>query len=499
MAEQSNIGLRPTRAVSTDFGAIAQQGAQNFIAQQERERLAEERERQRLQEFEDRYGIDESLYVMDDTEFRTVNDATTEALSTYRDRYYEVYKELQKNPNNLELKKKLGNISNSVERMRGTHEKFLKMGEDGIKMISEDRMSGVDEETWKEQLEAFDEGRIKVKLDEKDNMQYLFYNKQGKLSQVVPYTDFIKGSLIEKVDVQKEVSGMLKLIGRDKYDEVTGSFIKTVDNWGAGQEQQAKELIQKLIVSDDVKADLLNQATNGVSKKRTGFDSTDDQRIQDYLLNTVKNAYDEASSVRQRPRYGSGGSGSRKTASPLDNIQAAVDVDQGGGLMRNGNAVLTYKGGIQLDATKSDERYDNIMLTPSGGIKLTGQTRIKIKDYPEGTSPEQVASDSGTSIYNIEKGNRTIDGKVTYYRKKDISTDGEEDINKLANLLGLSDADGLREHLKSKLSDKFGQDNVEAFLRGEITQKNNQEPKETNVSEEPEVKEVKGSSGSSYK
>ena len=95
---KTNIGVRPTQAVSTNFGDIMRQGQAEARAVRSERRLEQQLVDKRRKEFKDEWGIDEDLFNLDDTEFRTVNDATTEALHKYRDRYYDVYKQLEKEP-----------------------------------------------------------------------------------------------------------------------------------------------------------------------------------------------------------------------------------------------------------------------------------------------------------------------------------------------------------------------------------------------------------------
>lgn len=476
----TNIGVRPTTPVTTDFGGIVQQGVQGILQQREKQRLEQERQDQKRQEFEDRYGIEEDLYVLPDTEFRTVNDATTEALSQYRDRYYDVYKALQRNPNDIELKKRLGNITNSVKRMRASHEKFVELGDQGLQMIAEDRMSGVDEDRWREQVQGYDEGKFAIRLDEQDNMQFLFYDNNGSLAQVVPYNEFAREGIYSKVDVQEEVNGMLKMIGRDRFDEVTGRFIETVDRWGARQDLQARTLVRQQLVSDEVIADLLNQATNGTSKKRTDFTDREVQLVEDYMVNSIRNAYSEANTLRERPfppqrrpRTGSGGQGDPIST---DLIQPAT-ADGQPSISDDGRFRFTIAQPIAVDPTKSDRKIDVIEATADGNIIFRGEDREKIKGIQdsENKSEEDVAAESGLNADDII---RLLDGdgKVTFYRRVPFVEDANTVINKVGNMFGVNDEDGLRNVLYQKFVEKFGQQQADRFFGGDLTPSTSPQP-----------------------
>ena len=154
-----------TQAIQTNFGDIVQRGVAGYQRAQALEDARQQREYDRQLEFEDRYGLDESLFQLEDTEFRTLNDATTEALAQARDRYYDVYKALQKDPTNVDLKKRLGKVRNFVTTMGQSHQKMMEMGQNYLQKVQEGKISGVDEDNWREQLEAYDEGRVRVMMD----------------------------------------------------------------------------------------------------------------------------------------------------------------------------------------------------------------------------------------------------------------------------------------------------------------------------------------------
>jgi FMN phosphatase YigB (HAD superfamily) len=123
MAAQSTvIGTGITQAPNVDFGQVVRQGVQDIITQQDKIKAEKERQEAKRAELYDKYGFDEELAVLPDSEFRTANDAALEAVSKLRDRYYDVYKQLEGNPNNIELRKRLGNITNNIKRLKATHE-----------------------------------------------------------------------------------------------------------------------------------------------------------------------------------------------------------------------------------------------------------------------------------------------------------------------------------------------------------------------------------------
>lgn len=492
--EASNIGLRPTTAPSVNFGDIMNQGLNRLERNQERQRLEEERKRQRDIEFEERYGIDEDLFVMEDTEFRTVNDATTEAVSLYRDRYYDIYKQLKSDPNNVDLKKRLGAVQNSVKRMKASHEKIKAVGEEYLEKLANDQISGVDEDRWRERLEATDEGRVKVRLDENDNMQYLFYNKDGRLEDVMAYKELIGDSLYDRVDLDTELDGLVKRVGTDQIDVVQGGFIKSMNQFGADQQRFVNQWIdsylgtdQKSLDTNPILADILNQATGGSSKKRTGFTEEERQFAKQYLLQQTKDRFNEEIKLRQMSTASSRPSAAElKQPRPSDiNIgfqgsQPQVD-DQG-------RFVFTIAKNIAIDPTKSDRKIDEIRADKKGNIWVSGEDRVKVKDVPENATVESVAKKEDVPKSMVEQ-LLDGDGKITYYVRRRFTTKDSKTINKVGNIFGVEDELGLRNILYQDMVNKFGKDVADQIIAAQEEKK-----------PQPKVPtEVKTGSGNTYK
>lgn len=498
----SNIGLRPTQAVTTDFGNIMNQGLDRLAQNEEKARLEQERQDQKNKEFEDRYGIDESLYTIEDTEFRTVNDATTEALAMFRDRNYEIFKQLKENPNDIDLKKRLGSITNSVKRMRASHDKIKQVGEEYLARLEADQLSGVDEEAWRERLEATDEGRIKINADENDNLQILFYGKNGKLEDVLPYKDLIQGSLIDKVDLDTELDGLVKRIGTDKIDVVSGGFIKSLNQFGPDQSRFVREWIDSYLGTDEksletnpVLADLLNQATGGSSKKRSNFTEQDRQQVRDYLIQQTKDRFNEEISLKQL----SVPSQSRPTAAELKQPKPSdINLSFDGGVPQldaQGRFVFTIAKDIPIDPTKSDRKIDAIHAAPDGSLSVAGEDRIKIKGVQEDDTVESVAEREGVEPSMVEQllGD---DGSVQYFKRVPFSTDDmsadqkTKVINKVGNIFGVEDELGLRNVLYQDMIAKYGQETADSVINAAKAPKQAAPKQQTKIDSlvEPESK-----------
>ncbi|WZE63590.1 hypothetical protein PANI_CDS0071 [Maribacter phage Panino] len=475
MADGTTIGSNPTQAANVDFGGIMNQGLDRLAQNQERERIAQEREIKRNQEFEDRYGIDESLFQLEDTEFRTVNDTAIEAVSLYRDRYYDVYKQLKADPNNVDLKKRLGNISNSVKRLSDSNQKIKAIGDKYIIMLQDDKLSGVDEDRWRDQLEATEDGRVKVSMDDKDNMQYLFYNKDGKLDKVIPFKELINDDLIERVDLDSQLDSLVESIGTDTKDTVSGGFIKTTNTFGTDQERFVTEFIDSYLGTDErslqtnpVLADLLNQATGGSSKKRSGFTQQERDFVKKYLIQQTKDRFDESTKLKQLSSRGGRGPSAAELKQPKpSDINIAFD---GGQLQRDsdGRFMFTIGKDIAIDPTKSDRKIDTIKANADGTLAVEGEDRIKVKGTQEDTL-ESVAEKEGVEPSFLEK-ELGSDGKVQYYKRVPFSTDDmskeqrAKTLNKLGNIFGVEDELGLRNILYQDMVQKFGKETADKII-----------------------------------
>lgn len=494
--QASNIGLNPTTAPTTNFGDIMNQGLNRLDRNQEKARLEEERKRQRDLEFEDRYGIPEDLFVLEDTEFRTVNDATTEAVSLYRDRYYDIFKQLKQDPNNVDLKKRLGSVQNSVKRMRASHDKIKAIGEEYLEKLVNDQISGVDEEVWRERLEATDEGRVKVNLDENDNMQYLFYDKDGRLQDVMAYKELINDSLYDRVDLDTELDGLVKRVGTDQIDVVQGGFIKSMNQFGADQQRFVTQWIDSYLGTDEksletnpVLADILNQATGGSSKKRKEFTEEERQFAREYLLQQTKDRFNEEVKLKQLSTSSSRPSAAElKQPTPQD-INIAF---QGSSPKKDaeGRFVFTIGKNVAIDPTKSDRKIDTIKSDKDGNIWVSGEDRRKVKGVQQSDTEESVAEKEGVEVSMVEK-LLSADGSVQYYVREPFTTNDSKTINKVGNIFGVEDELGLRNILYQDMVQKFGKDVADQIISSSETKK--PQPK----IEVP--KEVKTESGTVYK
>ena len=482
------IIAQPTQAIQEDFGGIVQQGVATIQATQERERLKKEAEYQKMLDFEDRYGIDESLWQLENTGVRTVDDVTTEALAKSRDAYYETYKALQKDPTNLELKKKLGRIKNSVTQMGKTHEKFIGLSEEFLTKLENDEVSGVDEEELTNLLTGVDEGRVSMQYDDNFNMNVLVYDKNGRLEMVKPYNDLMRKTVTKRIDVDDTVDAMVKTMGRDKETTISNGMITKTDVFGERQRQTAlnwiesqigKEGDQDTLEQNDVLADLLNQATNGVSKKKENFTEQERAQVREFLMNEVENRYSNTTDKSRDPLAIQ----NARTAAAARNsgvikgdvtINAAAITGEGGEdaprVDNNGNIEFSVSRAasdgayepIEIKTDNSDIFVSTIGRNKEGNLSIKGNQRVKMAGtFDSQDKAEKAAEEEFGSFLRVSQ------DKVTgsYYAVIDYEDDDPTLLNNIANQLKMGDLPNMRRELDTIAKQRFGVDSLEDFYK----------------------------------
>lgn len=457
---------QPTQATQTNFGDIVQRGVAGVQRAQALEDQRREREQQRQLEFEDRYGIPEELFQLEDTEFRTVNDATTEALSIARDRYYDVYKALQKDPTNIDLKKRLGKIKNFVTTMGQSHQKMMDMGQNYLQKVQEGSISGVDEDNWREQLEAYDEGRVRVMMDADDNPQFVFYGKDGQIQNAVKYTELLRGNLLDKVDIRGEVSELVKGLGGYKQDTPDGMYIRTNESYGVPQRQAAAQWVDAQLEDDATMADMLNQVTG--SKKREGFTAEEYQAVRDYLNAEIEGRYvqketlkpDTAKTARFKAAESRGRQDLKQPQASDISISSRGDQPQ---INPDGTVSFSIAKAVGIDPNKKLSRQvGGIKQKPDGSIVLTALDQRKIKGV-QGRGKEDEALEEAqkdkpeltlADIFMQEDENN----QVTYYVREPVEIDSRTEpdaVNRFANIIGLTNERGLRDYLRQQFFSSY--------------------------------------------
>lgn len=463
---------QPTQAIQTNFGDIVQRGVSNVQAAEERAYQRQEQERQKALDFEDRYGIPEELFQLEDTEFRTLNDVTTESLSMARDAYYEAYKALEKDPTNVELKKKLGKIKNTVSVLGMNHEKMKALGEKYVKMLAEDKVSGVYEDEVKNMLEGYDKGLVKTKFDEDGNFQYLFYDKKGKLQDVKSYTEIGRYDFAEKINVDAELKTLMENVGSDTITEKQGNYLVTKNVFGDRQRDAVSDYIDSQLGTDeesleenDVLADLLYQATGGSIKKKENFTEDERQLVKEWMMGRAMNRYNQETKMQADPislndrRAAASGSG-KDTRTGADLIEVAT-VGDSAQRTSDGSVVYTLGKPSPISATKSDRRVNRIQYNPNtGAIELEAEDRIKLKGVQEANSIKKEKPDS------IIEELMMPDGTTTYYLVdpyviSSTNETGAKEINTFANYNNLGNMKQLTKTLIDKYESEYGEMNLE--------------------------------------
>jgi hypothetical protein len=474
MAENTSIiGSAPTQAIQTDFGDIMNQSLSRADTLR-REKKAEDEvlRKEKLaqtEKFRDTYGFDEDLMVLQDSEFRTLNDATTQTMHKLRDRYYDVFKQLEQTPNDLEGKKRLGKITSSIKNIRQSYEKMQLMGEDYKKKLAEGKLSGVHEKKWQEILEATDQGTLNIQLDKNDNLQFMFYDKPDKdgnatLGKVMSYKELIQGSLYDKVDIAENIDGIVKSFGENITASIEGGFAVTESELGETNKEIASDMIMGQLEDDAVMADILNQMEG--SMQETDF--TDEQRLKvhDEMMKRVEARFGKK--VQKQQLRDDRTSADKTKISYEDNIGLAKDSVTGQPVTVDGSVGFVLQQGVQLDAADKYAKVDEVFINPSSGAlsyrgqqkrkveaeNLSAQDKADLKDAGyEGKFPDQIEDKTEQqqaieAIQAIFADTPRLQTETVF-----VSLSGKDAMaaGKIAKRLGFKDAIEMKDFLKSKL------------------------------------------------
>lgn len=473
---------QPTQATQTNFGDIVQRGVSNYQRAQAFEDQRRQAEIDRQNEFEDRYGLDESLFQLEDTEFRTVNDATTEALAQARDRYYDVYKALQKDPTNVDLKKRLGKIRNFVTTIGASHEKMAAMGEEYLKKVQEGTISGVDEENWREQIEAYDNGRIRVMMDADDNAQFVFYGDDGQIKNAVKYTELLRGNLLDKVDIRSEVSELVKGLGGYEKDTPDGMYIRTQKGYGIDQRNAANQWIDAQLEDEATMADLLNQVDG--SKKREGFTEDEYNKVRQYLQTEIEGRYVQSETMKpdqaKITQYRVNNSGTQTALKGNVRLSPSKDADNQPLIDANNNVEFSVSRRnstgayepIEIKTDNSDIFISTVKRDYEGRLYVEGSQRVKMEGSYK--SPEEARKAANSQYSGLRRIIEDKDKRGSYYAIIDYNSSDETLINNLANQTNFGDYEGLRNEMDNIFYNTFDSD-YEPFISMDVPTFENQQ------------------------
>ena len=279
---------------SAEFAAIsaANRRASQAINEQRAARKAKEKA-EKEKAFEEEYKIDDNKFKIEESEFRTPQDVGMEAMELYRDAIYDTKEQLRQDPNNVELKKKMGRLNNGVDVLKSSYESVLKV-EDAIeKKIADGTLSKVDENRWSTFLDSYRNGRVKPVMNDEGAIAYVVYDEEGNRAETIPFKKLISDTVLyDKVDINKNLSEMATHLGKEVYDKASGGFVNTFDEWGVKQETQASSLVDTFLNNDAVTADLYQQLIDKDSDQRDNFSQEQKDELKEVLMGRLKRAYD---------------------------------------------------------------------------------------------------------------------------------------------------------------------------------------------------------------
>lgn len=219
----------------------------------------------------------------------------------------------------------MNNYKGRINRIKGdfkntvNDEVMLKEMMDNYKKKWRDKE--IDDPEWLDFAESLEKFNYTITLDENDNKvitaveldddgkPVLDENGEPKV-MTKKWSDLVNQNdrpyevvrLEDKEGKKGLIGDLLSTMGKRKYDEQTGDFITTTQEWDETAENQFKAKLNGLFSSDRMMYSLLNQATGGNNKKKKGFTEEDKKLVEDFLRFQVKGGYGEESSLKVTPQ-----------------------------------------------------------------------------------------------------------------------------------------------------------------------------------------------------
>lgn len=466
MTARTNIGVRPTSAPNVDFGAIAQRNVQNALAQDQIRKQEELARQERINKMAEEFELQPEDFVLDSHKFRNTGDAATEAISQLRDLYYKNMKMLRSNPESFEVKQRLDNIRQSVKKIRMENDKFVEASQKGLKMIEEDKMSGVSEDDWATAAESHVKGRLRIKIDPSTiAMKTLVYDENGQIANVIPFDDAVRLNPVEKIDIPTTLDTMVDTIGRTLEQERVGMDITSVDEFGQRQEEFVSREVDAMLGTDEkslqnneVLADLGHQFFGW---KQRNFTPGQRNMIRDELKSRIKGRYDEKYMLKgSTARNRNGGSGNSenkpKVFAATANGKPAID--------KKGNFLFNLDRDYEVEYQGEPLIVTNLKGSRNGTLSLTGFIKRKKREKTSG-KPNKV-----TSFREVKE--QTPNGLVVYelipteltYDKGENEPSIRQAVNTLAGYMDLGNEDSMRNAMYQSFIKQFGQEAANRYF-----------------------------------
>lgn len=287
------------------WGGLFAQQAENNRDRQDKEKIRKQKE---VQDWEEKNEMKFDDFKQNITGYNTYDDVGRQyaqrAMDAYIDQYNKAeeamkggkFKEMQSYRNNmLKIKGTFGQVKDmnvSLSKQNAAYEDLVAKGQ----------MSGVDKDTWEAQNYALLGKNMDVFLDSNFNPVVKgitnLDNPEAEQSPFeIPYNQMINGDWRaykrqELVGKGGLVPTVLDSLGSYESEIKADGKIVTSKLWSNKLEKGAADLIEPMLQSQEVMADLTNQFDNS-SKKRTGFNDSDREAMKKKLVGMVQASYSE--------------------------------------------------------------------------------------------------------------------------------------------------------------------------------------------------------------
>jgi hypothetical protein len=285
-------------------------GLYNQQAQQNREREDKEkiRKQKEVSDWEEKNQVNYDDFKQTITGYNTYDDVGRSYAQKAMDAYVEQYNKAEEAMKNGKTKE-MQSYRNNMLKIKGTFGQIKDMNVALSKrnaeyedLVAKGKMSGVDKDTWEAQNYALLGKNMDIGLDQNFNPVVKgitnLDDPNGQESPFeIPYNQMVNGNWRayqrqELVGKDGLIPTVLGTIGT--YEEVkrkNGNII-TSNLWTDNMTQATKSLINPMVKSDEVMADLTNQFDPS-SKKRTGFTDEERNAMTDKLSGMVQDSFKE--------------------------------------------------------------------------------------------------------------------------------------------------------------------------------------------------------------
>ena len=384
------------------------------------------------------------------TGIRSVDEINYRATDIAQKRIGDIYRKFKSDPKaqaDVGLRMQLSNLKAFPKILKSAEGKLTQYAQDLAKGFADGTYSNWDREKLNE-LEAFfgvtdENGRTTpnyvIDFDDQGNMIAKGITGDGRFF-TKSINDIINGfeysSATPALNAEEYTDNIAKNLGKKTTSTVGGGFITDSQSF-SNVEDSLRNTLRSSLGTDQNPSDIAKTfwADEGnMNMDPSQFGQGSIQQIEDFIIDQVRNKYDETEKKRQLSRSGSGSRNDQQQAGA--SIRLMTDTATGEPLSPlEGPDMQSYAFSIGQPVTfrvgNKEKRFNTIYLDNTGNILFKGEE----KEYKNPNTPSSrgnyLPSDSEPAFKPVFAGKLTL-----------------EEVNNLAVQLGFNNATELRRHLE---------------------------------------------------